>query len=88
MKGYSLDSQIKFIRLLGVSPETSEHEIRKTFNEEVGIGEVVDIKKGFLDAEDYQGVQMVIGSYVLKLQIRRKLYLPISFAEMKENCGL
>ena len=58
---------IKFIRLLGVSPETSEHEIRKTFNEEVGIGEVVDIKKGFLDAERLPGCSN--GDWELRVKI-------------------
>ena len=28
VKGYSLDAQVKFIRLLGVSPETGEDEIK------------------------------------------------------------
>ena len=32
VKGYSLDAQVKFIRVLGVSPETNEAEIRSTFN--------------------------------------------------------
>ena len=67
VKGYSVDSQIKFIRLLGVSPETSEHEIRKTFNEELGIGEVMDIKKGFLDAEKLPGCTN--GDWELRVKI-------------------
>ena len=33
VKGYSLDAQVKFIRVLGVSPETTEAEIRSTFQE-------------------------------------------------------
>ena len=32
VKGYSLDSQVKFIRLLGVSPETEAPEIRRGRN--------------------------------------------------------
>ena len=54
VKGYSLDAQVKFIRLLGVSPETSEDEIKETFLE-VGIGEVIEIKKGWLDARRLPG---------------------------------
>ena len=49
VKGYSLDAEVKFIRLLGVSSETSEEDIKKTFME-VRIGEIVEIKKGLLDA--------------------------------------
>ena len=46
VKGYSLDAQVKFIRLLGVSPETSENEIKRTF-QELEIGEVIELKKVF-----------------------------------------
>ena len=31
IKGYSLDAQVKFIRLLGVSPETGEEEIKRNW---------------------------------------------------------
>ena len=55
MKGYSLDAQVKFIRVLGVSPETEEDEIRGTF-QELGLGEVVEIKKGLLDDVRLPGV--------------------------------
>ena len=49
VRGYSLDAKVKFVRLLGVSPETGEDEIRKTFLD-VGIGEIIEIKKGLLDS--------------------------------------
>ena len=55
VKGYSLDAQVKFVSLLGVSPETGEEEIRETFME-VGIGEVIEIKKGMLDSGRLPGV--------------------------------
>ena len=44
VKGYSLDAEVKFIRLLGVSPETGEDEIKSVFKE-VGIGNIIEIKK-------------------------------------------
>ena len=47
VKSYSLDAEVKFIRLLGVSPETEPQEIKQAFRE-AGIGETVEIKKGFL----------------------------------------
>ena len=46
VKGYSLDAEVKFIRLLGVSPETGEDEIKSVFKE-VGIGNIIEIKKRF-----------------------------------------
>ena len=55
VKGYSLDAQVKFIRLLGVSPETEVQEIKTTF-QELGIGEIVEINKGMLDARRLPGV--------------------------------
>ena len=55
IKGYSLDAQVKFIRLLGVSPETGAEEIKRSFVE-AGIGEVLEIKKGVLDANRLPGV--------------------------------
>ena len=66
VKGYSLDAQVKFIRLLGVSPETSEDEIKETFLE-VGIGEVIEIKKGWLDARRLPGVTN--GTWALRVKI-------------------
>ena len=66
VKGYSLDAEVKFIRLLGVSPETGEEEIKKTFLE-VGIGEVTEIKKGWLDARRLPGVTN--GTWALRVKI-------------------
>ena len=66
VKGYSLDAEVKFIRLLGVSPETGEEEIKKTFME-VGIGEVIEIKKGWLDARRLPGVTN--GTWALRVKI-------------------
>ena len=66
VKGYSLDAQVKFIRLLGVSPETGEEEIKRTFVD-VGIGEVMDIKKGLLDVGRLPGVTN--GTWTLRVKI-------------------
>ena len=49
VREYSLDVQVKFIRLLGVSPETDASEITRVFKE-LGIGDVIEIKKGLLDS--------------------------------------
>ena len=66
VKGYSLDAEVKFIRLLGVCAETGEEEIKKTFLE-VGIGEVVEIKKGWLDSRRLPGVTN--GTWALRVKI-------------------
>ena len=66
VKGYSLDAQVKFIRLLGVSPETGEEEIKRTFVD-VGIGEVIQIKKGLLDVGRLPGVTN--GTWTLRVKI-------------------
>ena len=66
VKGYSLDAQVKFIRLLGVSPETGEEDIKRTFLE-VGIGEIVEIKKGLLDVGRLPGVTN--GTWILRVKI-------------------
>ena len=55
VKGYSLDSEVKFIRLLGISPETEASEIIKVFKDD-GIGDVVEIRKGLLDNSRLPGV--------------------------------
>ena len=60
VRGYSLDSEVKFIRLLGVSPETEPQEIKQAFKE-AGIGDIVEIKKGFLDSARLPGAPMVHG---------------------------
>lgn len=66
VKGYSLDAQVKFIRLLGVSPETEEEEIRATF-QELGIGEVIESKKGMLDAKRLPWITN--GTWALRVKI-------------------
>ena len=66
VKGYSLDAEVKFIRLLGVSPETGEEEIKETFLE-LGIGEVIELKKGWLDAKRLPGVTN--GTWALRVKI-------------------
>ena len=48
VKGYSLDAEVKSIKLLGVSPETDESDIKQTFSN-LGIGEVMEIRKGLFD---------------------------------------
>ena len=63
VKGYSLDSKVKFIRLLGVSPETEGDEIVRVFKE-TGIGDVIELKKGFLDRRDCLVSLMAHGPYV------------------------
>ena len=67
MKGYSLDAQVKFIRVLGVAPETSEEEIRACFREN-GLGEILDINKGFLDNRRLPGVTN--GQWAIRLKVR------------------
>ena len=66
VRGHSLDSQVKFIRLLGVSPETTEEDIKKSFLD-VGIGEIVDLKKGLLDQRRLPGVTN--GTWSLRVKI-------------------
>ena len=66
VKGYSLDAEVKFVRLLGVSPETGEEEIRRSFVE-AGIGEVIDIKKGLVDVNRLPGVTN--GTWELRVKI-------------------
>ena len=64
--GHSLDANVRFIRILGVSPETTAEEIKNTLNE-VGIGEVVDIKKGLLDPKRLPGVTN--GTWLVRVRI-------------------
>ena len=66
VKGYSLDAQVKFIRLLGVSPETEAPEIVRVIKD-VGIGEVIEIKKGYLDSARLPGVTN--GTWSLRVKI-------------------
>ena len=63
IKGYSLDSEVKFMRLLGVSQETDASEIKKVFSE-VEIGDIIENKKGLLDSSRLPGVQMELGHCV------------------------
>ena len=66
VKGYCLDSNVKVIRVLGVSPETSSEDIKSTFSQ-VGIGEVVDLKKGLLDPKRMPGVTN--GTWLIRVRI-------------------
>ena len=40
---------------MGVSPETTAQDIKNTLTE-IGVGEVIDLKKGLLDAKRLPGV--------------------------------
>ena len=74
IRGYSLDSEVKFFRVLGVSPETDAEEIKRTFME-VGIGEVTEIKKGYLDEKRLPGVSN--GTWSLRVKIAdAEIYIP------------
>ena len=66
VKGHSLDANVKLIRILGVSPETTSEEIKSTFLE-VGIGEVVDLRKGLLDPKRMPGVTN--GTWLVRVRI-------------------
>ena len=66
IKGYSLDAEVKHFRLLGVSPETTADDIKKSFLD-VGIGEVMEIKKGLLDERRMPGVSN--GTWSLRVKI-------------------
>ena len=66
VKGHSLDANVKLIRILGVSPETTSEEIKSTFLE-VEIGEVVDLRKGLLDPKRMPGVTN--GTWLVRVRI-------------------
>ena len=66
VKGYSLEPEIKFIRLLGAGPQTSADEIKRSFVH-AGIGEIVHIKKGLLDADNLPGCTN--GEWELRVRI-------------------
>ena len=66
IKGHSLDANVRFIRVLGVSPETTADDIKNTINE-VGIGEVIDIRKGLLDQKRLPGVTN--GTWLVRVRI-------------------
>ena len=66
VRGHSLDANVRFIRILGVSPETTADDIKNTFSE-VGIGEVVDLRKGLLDPKRLPGVTN--GTWMVRVKI-------------------
>ena len=66
VRGHSLDADVRLIRVLGVSPETSAEDIRNTFNQ-VGVGEVVDLRKGMLDPRRMPGVTN--GTWMVRVRI-------------------
>ena len=66
VRGHSLDANVKVIRILGVSPETSAEDIENTFNE-IGVGEVMDIRKGMLDSRRLPGVTN--GTWLARVRI-------------------
>ena len=86
VKGYSLDSKVKFIRLLGVSPETGSAEIKKVF-EDLGIGNVIEIKKGLLDSARLPGVTNGTWNIRVKIFIRKRPFPHTYIAGMRGNCG-
>ena len=66
VKGHSLDVNVKVIGVLGVSPETTSDDIKYTFLQ-VGIGEVVDLRKGLLDPKRMPGVTN--GTWIVRVRI-------------------
>ena len=79
---------MKFNRLLGVSPEIGEEEIKKICLEVVGIGEVVEIKKVWLHSRTLPGVTN--GTWALRVKILdqdRVIPSYIFTGGMKGNCG-
>ena len=66
VKGYSLDSKVKVITILGVSPESTSEEVKNSFLE-AGIGEVMELDRGLLDANRLPGVTN--GKWVARVKI-------------------
>ena len=66
VRGHSLDANVRVIRVLCVSPETTAVGIKSTF-QQVGVGEVVDSKKGLLDPRRMPGVTN--GTWLIRIQI-------------------
>ena len=66
VRGHSLDANVKVIRILGVSPETAAEDIRASF-EDVGVGEIIDLRKGLLDQRRLPGVTN--GSWLARVKI-------------------
>ena len=75
VRGHSLDANVKLIRVLGVSPETTPDDIKNTFVE-VGVGEVIDLRRGFLDPKKLPGVNNGTGWLGSKLWILIGTFLP------------
>ena len=66
VKGYNLDAQVKRISLLGAGPETTAEDIKNTF-QHLGIGEVVESRKGLLDPRRLPGVTN--GCWALRVKL-------------------
>ena len=66
VRGHSLDADVKLIRVLGVSPETTAEDIKNTFAE-VGVGEVVDLRKGLLDPRRLP--EVTNGTWMVRVRI-------------------
>ena len=65
VKGYSLDKEVKFIRIMGISPETAENDVKETIEDK--LGEVMEIKRGLLDPRRMPGVTN--GMWTVKVKI-------------------
>ena len=57
---------MRFVRLLGVSPETEADEIRRVFKD-IGIGDIIELRKGMLDSARLPGVTN--GTWSLRVKI-------------------
>ena len=60
------DYGVHVIRVLGVSPETTADDIKNTFVE-VGVGEVIDLRRGYLDPKRLPGVTN--GTWLARVKI-------------------
>ena len=66
VRGNNLDANVKLIRILGISPETTAEDIKETFSQ-VGIVEVVNMRKGLLDPKRMPGVTN--GTWLVRVKI-------------------
>lgn len=66
MRVNNLDANVKLIRVLGISPETTTEDIKETFSQ-VGIGEVVNMRKGLFDPKRMPGVTN--GTWLVRIKI-------------------
>ena len=66
VRGYNLDANVKQIRILGISPETTAEDIKNTFSQ-VGIGEVLELRRGLLDPKRMPGVSN--GTWLIRVRI-------------------